>query len=71
MTELCTVIGDSSEGSVATIEHLMSALAGLGIDNVLVEVDGPKCRSWTVSAARFVEAIDEAGFIELSAPRRS
>jgi UDP-3-O-[3-hydroxymyristoyl] N-acetylglucosamine deacetylase len=70
MTELCTVIGDSSEGSVATIEHLMSAFAGLGIDNVLVEVDGPEVPIMDGSAARFVEAIDEAGVVELSAPRR-
>ncbi len=47
MTELCTVIGDSSEGSVATIEHLMAALSGLGVDNVLVEWMVRKCRSWT------------------------
>jgi UDP-3-O-[3-hydroxymyristoyl] N-acetylglucosamine deacetylase len=69
MTELCTVIGDSS-GSVATIEHLMSALAGLGIDNALVEIDGPEVPIMDGSAYRFVEAIDEAGIIELSAPRR-
>src|SRR5690606_5636825 len=36
-TELCTRIGESESGAVATIEHLMSALAGLGIDNVLIE----------------------------------
>jgi UDP-3-O-[3-hydroxymyristoyl] N-acetylglucosamine deacetylase len=70
MTELCTVIGDASEGSVATIEHLMAALSGLGIDNVLVEVDGPEVPIMDGSAARFVDAIDEAGIVELSAPRR-
>lgn len=70
MTELCTVIGDSSEGSVATIEHLMAALSGLGVDNVLVELDGPEVPIMDGSAARFVEAIDEAGIVELFAPRR-
>lgn len=70
MTELCTVVGDSAEGSVATIEHLMSALSGLGIDNVLVEIDGPEVPIMDGSAARFVEAIDEIGIVEQAAPRR-
>lgn len=70
MTELCTVIGDASEGSVSTVEHLMSALSGLGIDNVLVEIDGPEVPIMDGSAIRFVEAIDEAGIVELAAPRR-
>src|SRR5919202_6042498 len=35
-TELCTVIGERDSGAVATVEHLMSALCGLGVDNVLV-----------------------------------
>src|SRR3954447_15456245 len=38
-TELCTVIGDRDTGAVATVEHLMSAVYGLGLDNVLVEID--------------------------------
>ncbi len=70
MTELCTVIGDSSEGSVATIEHLMSALSGLGVDNVLLEIDGPEVPIMDGSALRFVEAIDEVGIVEISAQRR-
>lgn len=70
MTELCTVIGDSAEGSVATIEHLMAALSGLGVDNVLVEIDGPEVPIMDGSAACFVDAIDEAGIVELAAPRR-
>jgi len=61
MTELCTVIGDGRDATVSTIEHLMSALAGLGIDNLLVEVDGPEVPILDGSAAQFVEAIDEAG----------
>ena len=70
MTELCTVIGDSSAGSVSTIEHLMSALAGLGVDNVLVEINGPEVPIMDGSSVAFVEAIDEAGIVELHAPRR-
>lgn len=69
-TELCTVIGDASSGAVSTIEHLLAAFAGLGVDNVLVEVDGPEVPIMDGSSAAFVEAIDQAGLAELSAPRR-
>ncbi len=70
MTELCTVIGDASSATVATIEHLLAALSGLGVDNVLVEVDGPEVPIMDGSAAHFVDAIDQAGIIELAASRR-
>ena len=60
-TELCTVIGDVESGAVATIEHLMSALYGLGIDNVLVEIDGPEMPILDGSALPFVQAIDAVG----------
>ena len=70
MTRLCTVIGVGAEGSVSTIEHLMAALAGLGVDNVTVEIDGPEMPIMDGSAAAFVEAIDRAGIATLAAPRR-
>ncbi len=57
-TELCTVIGDVETGAVATIEHLMSALFGLGVDNALIEIDGPELPILDGSAKLFVEAID-------------
>ena len=69
-TELCTVIGDDTGATIATIEHLMSALAGLGVDNVLVEVDGPEMPILDGSARLFVEAIDQVGLVEQSAPRK-
>jgi UDP-3-O-[3-hydroxymyristoyl] N-acetylglucosamine deacetylase len=69
-TELCTVIGDRERGAVATIEHLMAALAGLGIDNVLVEIDGPEVPIMDGSAMPFIEAIDQAGICVLGASRR-
>jgi len=70
MTELCTVIGDASTGAVSTIEHLLAALSGLGVDNVRVDVDGPEVPIMDGSAAAFVEAIDSVGVTDLSAPRR-
>ncbi len=69
-TELCTVIGDPSRGTVATIEHLLAALMGLGIDNVEVEIDGPEVPIMDGSSAAFVAAIDRAGIRTLSASRR-
>ncbi|HEY8380697.1 MAG TPA: UDP-3-O-acyl-N-acetylglucosamine deacetylase [Microvirga sp.] len=69
-TELCTVIGDRESGAVATIEHLMAALAGLGIDNVLVEIDGPEVPILDGSSAPFIDAIDQVGIVALNTSRR-
>jgi UDP-3-O-[3-hydroxymyristoyl] N-acetylglucosamine deacetylase len=69
-TELCTVVGDRTSGGVATIEHLMAALTGMGIDNVLVEIDGPELPIVDGSAAPFVDAIDAVGITASDAPRR-
>ena len=69
-TELCTVVGDPARGTVATIEHLLAALAGLGIDNAEIEIDGPEVPIMDGSAAVFVAAIDKAGVKTLSASRR-
>src|ERR1700736_2482438 len=69
-TELATVLGDASGPGVSTIEHIMAALCGLGVDNAIVELDGPEAPIMDGSAARFVEAVDQAGIVTLAAPRR-
>lgn len=69
-TRLATVIGDGEGATVATVEHLMSALAGLGVDNVIAEIDGPETPIGDGAATDFVTAIDQAGVVELTAPRR-
>ena len=69
-TRLCTVIGDPVRGAVGTIEHLMAALRGLGVDNVTVEVDGPELPIMDGSAAVFVDAIDQVGIETLRVRRR-
>src|ERR1700722_5567901 len=69
-TDLCTVIGDGSGPSVSTVEHLMSALAALGVDNAIVEVDGVETPIMDGSSCGFVEAVEEAGLPELAARRR-
>jgi UDP-3-O-[3-hydroxymyristoyl] N-acetylglucosamine deacetylase len=55
---------------VATVEHLLAALRGLGVDNALIEIDSPEVPIMDGSAASFVEAIDEVGLVELDSPRR-
>jgi UDP-3-O-[3-hydroxymyristoyl] N-acetylglucosamine deacetylase len=67
---LCTVIGDGNGSSISTVEHLMAALRGLGVDNALIEIDSSEVPIMDGSASNFVEAIDEVGLAELEAPRR-
>ena len=68
-TELCTMIGIGGR-TVATIEHLMAALAASGVDNVVVEIDGPEMPIADGCSAAFIELIAEAGLRRLAAPRR-
>lgn len=70
-TRLCSRIANDSGASVATVEHLMAALAGLEIDNCRIELDGPEVPAMDGSAAPFVFLIDCAGVAEQSAPRRA
>jgi len=56
--------------AVSTIEHLMAALYGLGVDNVLIDLDGPEVPAMDGSANAFVAAIEDAGVMRLPAPRR-
>jgi len=60
-TRLNTVIGNSAGATVSTIEHLMAAMAALGVDNALVELDGPETPIMDGSAEPFVQLIDRAG----------
>ena len=69
-TELCTVLGEVRDETVSTVEHLLAAFAGLGLDNVLVEVDGPEIPIMDGSAAVFVQAIDRVGLRQLPQARR-
>jgi len=69
-TRLGTVIGNDAGAKVATIEHLMAALSALGVDNAIVEVDGPEIPILDGSATAFVKALDRAGRRPLPNPRR-
>jgi UDP-3-O-[3-hydroxymyristoyl] N-acetylglucosamine deacetylase len=69
-TEFATVLGDASGPLVSTAEHVLAALRGLGVDNAVVEVDGPEVPIMDGSAAAFVRAIDQVGLESLGEPRR-
>ena len=68
-TQLGTVIGNDAGVTVATIEHLMAAFAMLGVDNALVEVDGPEMPIMDGSSAPFVRILDRAGLRPQDAAR--
>ncbi len=69
-TEFATVLGDATGPLVSTAEHILASLRGMGVDNATIEIDGPEVPIMDGSAAPFVDAIDQAGVIELGAPRR-
>jgi UDP-3-O-[3-hydroxymyristoyl] N-acetylglucosamine deacetylase len=69
-TEFATVLGDASGPLVSTAEHVLAALAGLGVDNAVVEIDGPEAPIMDGSAAPFVAAIDSVGLETLDQSRR-
>ncbi|RWO55023.1 UDP-3-O-acyl-N-acetylglucosamine deacetylase [Mesorhizobium sp.] len=69
-TDLCTMLGDPAGEHIATVEHLMATVFGLGIDNVVIEIDGREVPILDGSAIAFVEAIDQGGIDTLPVKRR-
>jgi len=69
-TEFATVLGDAAGPLVSTAEHVLAALRGMGVDNATIEIDGPEMPIVDGSAAPFVDAIEQAGIIELGKARR-
>ena len=67
---LCTVLSDGNGTTVSTVEHLLAALRGLGVDNVLIEIDSGEVPILDGSSKPFVDAIDEAGIHELNRRRQ-
>lgn len=70
-TRLCTRIANEHGASIATIEHLMAALAACGVSDAVVRVDGPEVPILDGSAAPVVEAIRETGLTRPAGPRRA
>lgn len=69
-TRLCTVLKNAAGASVSTVEHVMSALMALGIDNADITIDGPEVPIMDGSAAPFVDAIDSVGRQSQQAARK-
>jgi len=68
-TTLSTSLGEG-ENRISTVEHLLSAMAGLGIDNARIEVDGPEVPIMDGSAGPFVFLLQSAGIKELDAAKK-
>jgi UDP-3-O-[3-hydroxymyristoyl] N-acetylglucosamine deacetylase len=68
---LCTVLSNERGDRIGTVEHLMAALAGTEIDNVIVELDGPEVPIMDGSAAPFVFLIEDAGIVAQDAVRQA
>ncbi|CUH76108.1 UDP-3-O-[3-hydroxymyristoyl] N-acetylglucosamine deacetylase [Tropicibacter naphthalenivorans] len=71
VSPLCTKIVNGAGVFVSTIEHVMAALAGCGVHNALIEIDGPEVPILDGSSAEFVRAILARGVRSLSAPVRA
>lgn len=69
-TELCTIVG-VGDLTVATVEHLMAAIRAVGLDNAVVEIDGPEMPILDGCSAAFIAAFDEAGLVAQKAVRRA
>ncbi len=70
-TPLCTRLDNGHGVSVSTVEHIMAALAGCGIHNALIEIDGPEVPILDGSAAPFMRGIMRRGVRRLDAPLRA
>ncbi|MGB4107216.1 MAG: UDP-3-O-acyl-N-acetylglucosamine deacetylase [Alphaproteobacteria bacterium] len=70
-TRLCTVLANDSGASVGTVEHLMAALRGCAVDNILIELNGPEVPAMDGSSKPFVDMIDKVGVKAQNAPRRA
>ena len=68
-TTLATVLGKGG-ATVSTVEHCLAALYGMGVDNALVEVDGPEIPILDGSAHDYVRAIARSGLVEQSGARK-
>lgn len=70
-TTMCTKLSNEQGVEVSTVEHLMAALSGTGVQNALIEIDGPEVPIMDGSSKEFVTAILKAGVQELAAPVRA
>lgn len=65
-----TSLSNNDGKTISTVEHILAACLGMGLDNVLIEIDGPEVPIMDGSSAVFCELIDEAGLVEQDVPRK-
>jgi UDP-3-O-[3-hydroxymyristoyl] N-acetylglucosamine deacetylase len=68
-TDLSTTLASKSGVTISTVEHLMAAIAGCGIDNMTIEIDGPEVPILDGTSLAFLGAFEDAGLVELAAKR--
>jgi UDP-3-O-[3-hydroxymyristoyl] N-acetylglucosamine deacetylase len=66
----CTTLGNAANVQVATVEHLMAALAASGVDNLFIEIDGGEVPALDGSSEPFLKLIEQVGILSQPAPRR-
>jgi len=74
----CDLVTDTSRGTtledkgakVSTVEHILAALVGMGVDNCLIEINGPEIPIMDGSSQPFIDAIDKAGIEEQEAAKQ-
>lgn len=69
-TRLCTVLANRDGAAVSTVEHVMAALAAFGVDNALIEVDGPEIPILDGSSLPYARALARAGLAEQDGERQ-
>jgi UDP-3-O-[3-hydroxymyristoyl] N-acetylglucosamine deacetylase len=69
-TRMCTTLGNDDGVTIGTVEHLMAALAGCGVDNARIELNGPEVPIMDGSSQPFVFLVDYAGVVDQDTPRR-
>lgn len=69
-SQLCTLLKNDNGVSVSTIEHIMAAFAGMGIDNATIILNGPEMPIMDGSAMPFIKKFQNVGLQEQNAPRR-
>jgi UDP-3-O-[3-hydroxymyristoyl] N-acetylglucosamine deacetylase len=69
-TKLATRLGPDEACSISTTEHFLAALFGFGVDNLIIEVNGPELPIFDGSAAPFLALLDEAGVLDIEGSSR-
>lgn len=69
-TDLSTTLASRAGISISTVEHVMAAIAGAGIDNMIIEIDGPEVPILDGTSSAFLDAFEQACFVHQAAKRR-